>query len=382
MNKSFENMVLAIAKLYKILFTLNTKTINPINRFVSFISICIFISLCFYKTESFGYVKTIFNCLLFNNQSEYILALAVLSLVCLSYILLKLLYEILIILISFKFSNLKLVLYKFSFLACICISIYIFFNCTMNKAKEQFSLEIQQIVKIENILNGAKVPHTSYVSKIPYLFNDKIIVSEPDNFIYETIALKQDEKNIAIVKASQPYHFLIAQGYKYHKISNKLGVFAKDPLIIDTLSKNNFKFYNYYYTETLNLPSFANKNRLKYISNKGILLNSKNEIVKNREKKYLLKGMYKIYLAINFENIDALSSNDIGNFRLTASDQSITLFSTPIKYSESKKGIHSYEYLLNLEHNYHDVELLFSNLTNYSKIFLSGIKIEKLPTND
>ena len=92
--------------------------------------------------------------------------------------------------------------------------------------------------------------------------------------------------------------------------------------------------------------------------------------------------MYKIYLAINFENIDALSSNDIGNFRLTASDQSITLFSTPIKYSESKKGIHSYEYLLNLEHNYHDVELLFSNLTNYSKIFLSGIKIEKLPTND
>ena len=196
---------------------------------------------------------------------------------------------------------------------------------------------------------------------------------------FESLALKTNEKSVVVAESSHPYYFLISNNYKYFRISDKTGIYARDPSIINTLAANGIKLLNYYYTEVVNIQEFAKKQRISYVPQKGVLLNSSNQIQRNMNKYYLLAGKYRFAAEFAIDNVNNLVSDDIANIQVTASNQDILLYKTPVKKDAFKDLTYNLVFDLNLNTNFHDVEFLVKNISLSNQFYLKFLSFEKLP---
>ena len=109
------------------------------------------------------------------------------------------------------------------------------------------------------------------------------------------------------------------------------------------------------------------------------MLNSSNQILTNKNKYYLLAGKYRFTAGFAIDNVNNLVSDDIANIQVTASNQDILLYKTPVKKDAFKDLTYNLVFDLNLNTNFHDVEFLVKNISLSNQFYLKFLSFEKLP---
>ena len=127
------------------------------------------------------------------------------------------------------------------------------------------------------------------------------------------------------------------------------------------------------------MQEFAKKQRISYVPQKGVLLNSSNQILTNKNKYYLLAGKYRFTAGFAIDNVNNLVSDTIANIQVTASNQDIMLYKTPVKKDAFKDLTYNLVFDLNLNANFHDVEFLVKSISLSNQFYLKSLSFEKLP---
>lgn len=370
---------------HSIFFKFNAKSSNAKDFFTTLLIFANIIGyvLCFYSTKILDYGQTILNIY----ETKYIkhdlqIVVTIFVLIVLAFILIKSAFELLFTIISKQRLNFvkSVSVYSFIISTVVLSSLSLYSFKKVNNYINNYVDDIATVKKIEDIISNASIDHKLYVNKIPYLYQKVGLKVESSSLdFFESLALKANEKNVVVAESSHPYYFLISNNYKYFRISDKTGIYARDPSIIKVLAANGIKLLNYYYTEVVNIQEFAKKQRLSYVAQKGVLLNSSNLILSNKNKYYLLAGKYRFTVQFAIDNVNNLVSDDIASIQVTASNQDIMLYKTPVKKDAFKDLTYNLVFDLNFNANFHDVEFLVKNISLSNQFYLKSLNFEKLP---
>ena len=93
----------------------------------------------------------------------------------------------------------------------------------------------------------------------------------------------------------------------------------------------------------------------------------------------MLAGKYRFAAEFAIDNVNNLVSDDIANIQVTASNQDILLYKTPVKKDAFKDLTYNLVFDLNLNTNFHDVEFLVKNISLSNQFYLKFLSFEKLP---
>lgn len=372
-----------------VLFKLNVGKSSLKNTLTTFflLLLCVFCIDFFVGANILNFLVTVLNLYFFEySKSDYSIVFTVILLFLIVYLLIKSFYEVLLNFLNSKqkLQGLKSVsAYTFIFSTSVLLIAMCFCVQKIQRSKIDYADDIATVKRIEKVLFANGIDHKTYVSKIPFLFNNYEYETENRHLLelFESIALKE-ERHLAITPADHPYYFLINQKYKFFKVSDKVGIYVRDPSILKVLAESGYKFSDYYFKKNLDLQNLARRIKIDYVQNKGLLLNSEKQVTRNPDKTYLLKGKYKFTIVFDIDNLKTLTSDSFATFKLTASDQGILLYNKELSKEYFREGEFKFEFNLNLDSNYHKVEFLVKDIQPSNQFYLKSIVIEKLSTND
>lgn len=374
---------------YDVFFKFNVAKGNFKNSlFTIIVFLCCVLGISFiWGGAILNFFETVLNLYFFEYSiSDKIIVTTVFLLLVIVYLLLKSSYELIFNILNSKrillgLKSVSTFTFTFSFLSMLIV---IFVGVQkVEHSKIDYAVDILTVNNIESVLSANDIQHTTYVSKIPYLFKQaKFKIENQHLELFENIVFKVDEQHLAITTAAHPYYLLINQNYKYLKVSDKTGIYVREPSIIRVLEQNGYKFSEFYYKENLDLKKLSRRIKINYVQDQGLLLNNEKQITRNPDKTYLLKGKYKFTIFFGVDTLNNLSNEAIGSFNLTASDQEILLYRKELKKVNFKDKLYKLEFNLALDTNFHGVEFLVKDIHASNQFYLKSIEIDKLPTND
>ena len=229
---------------YSIFFNFNAKSSNAKDFFTTLLIFANIIGyvLCFYSTKILDYGQTVLNIY----ETKYIkhdlqIVVTIFVLLVLSFILIKSAFELLFTIISKQRLNFvkSVSVYSFIISTVVLSSLSLYSFKKVNNYINNYVDDIATVKKIEDIISNASIDHKLYVNKIPYLYQKVGLKVESSSLdFFESLALKANEKNVVVAESSHPYYFLISNNYKYFRISDKTGIYARDPSIFKVLAAN------------------------------------------------------------------------------------------------------------------------------------------------
>lgn len=375
--------------IHSVLFKFNVAKGSFKNSFITLIVfLCLILGIAFFEVGTIlDFLETVLNLYFFEySKSDETIVTTVFLLFVIVYLLLKSTFELVLNLLNSKHKLQEFIsvsAYTLIFSALVILIATYFGVQKIENSKIEYADDIATLDKIEDVLSSKGIEQKTYVSKIPYLFKQANFKIENQHLeLLESIVLKEDEKHLAITPADQPYYLFINQNYKFFKVSDKIGIYARDPSILKVLAESGYIFSDYYYKENLDLQNLSKRIKIDYVQNKGLLLNSEQQVTRNPDKTYLLKGKYKFTIVFDIDNLKTITSDLFATFKLTASDQGILLYIKEISKEYFIDNEFKLEFNLNLESNYHGVEFLIKDIQPSNQFYLKSIDIEKLPNID
>ena len=375
---SKNNSLLHLSSKIKYLFLSNQFSLRDKKVLIAFLFyITIIISLAsYYFVDLVEFVKSVANLIDASIEFKYIWFFYVILCLVILYIFAKLLFEVIMLLILKNNKKENYINSIFGF-ATLFFLISISILTCYNKINLEISLRTQDIdvvKKIDSIVSKVNPNYKLYVNRLPFLYKQSNLQVQPHILSFDGIAFKNEDQ-IVITDPSNPHYVLINYGYKFYKISENTAIFVKGPKLINTLYNTGFKLTNYYFNKRINFDKLAMLTYLKY-GYYGILIDSEKSIANNSTQEYFVKGNYKISLDITLDR--DYVGEDFANFKITASDQQLTIFSTAINTNSCIGNICKLDIPLKINQNYHGVEFIIKPLNN-NRMYLTNIEYSKLP---
>lgn len=387
-NQNIFNKLSMMKRIYQIVvnifFKFNVKTVTEGQNVKVYF--CYFLSIVLLSTlllsvggQVIDFIKTTLNLYLKTNELIGTSILIIAIIVVITYCFFKSTIEnFTIVLRPFKIIVKTNLLSKVTLLVTFIIisSTYLIGNSKIKAELYNRVDDIYKINRIISILKENKVNVAVFASKIPTLYRKADLDIQEQILPFEELALTDNKEHIAIIPPNSVYKFLLSQNYKYYKISDTSGILVQSPKIITILQKKGYIFSDFYYTENFNLSKLARVNRLKFVPNKGIKIES-NKPLLHTKKLYLLRGKYHFEVNLNLQKEDYQYLDNIGYIKLTASDKLIVLFEDKFNKKNFEDGYLKYNFDIEVSNNYHDVEIEIQVASNVN-LYLSSVKLSKV----
>lgn len=370
-----------------------TYSIFKINTHLEFLSVkqkahcvifLILLSIIFAFTAIVGlynsipFIKTVGNLYNFYDQNnQYIALITTGTSLLLLAILLKTLYEHVILICSIfkvkvycsQISNFLLIVFAF-----LLVTFFLSFNHIISYENSNRFMEKRIISNVLNEAKNRRISFNLYALRLPYLYKD---LSNFNNCVFTLNCILLDTSSNILVISPQddPNYVLQSYGFKYSKISKNTGLWIRSSQFEKIFNEYNISFSSYFFTKNFDLKQIAKLNRVDLIHNKGIKLT--NNSIQIANFKYLSKGMYNLSLNILRKESEKNSDRTI-SVDVYASGGSMLLKSKLIREEHCMNNVCNYNVSIDLNDNYHDIRIYVSSFNNQSLI-INNLSIEKLP---